>query len=140
MASRLFQQVREQHGLCYTIYSYVHAYNDTGLFAVYTATEHKKAAKALKLINAEIARLGTDATEHEINRAVKCAKSSLLMAMESTISRARRLAYNLIDHGRYRSNDEIIEKLQAVSKKDLAHICHKILSSKTSTAKIINKD
>ena len=91
MSSRLFQKVREQSGLCYTIYSYTALYMGAGLLGVYVALGKDTERQALTLIREELVRIReSGVTEEELFRTKEQLKASLLMGLESTISRMER--------------------------------------------------
>ena len=88
MSSRLFQRVREQKGLCYTIYSFSSAHRDTGYFGIYTALGRSTEMQALELIGQEVRAFAQEGpTEEEVRRSVEQLKSSALMSESVQISR-----------------------------------------------------
>ena len=89
MSSRLFQEVRENRGLCYSIYAFHVAYPDTGMFALYAGTDATDAPELMRVVVDEIAQAAEDLTEAEVARAKAQMKAGLLMALESS-RRARR--------------------------------------------------
>ena len=93
MSSRLFQKIREERGLAYSVYSAVNAFADTGLLMVYAATSPAKGREVLRLILGEVADLGErrpDASETSV--AKEHLKGSLMLSLESTVSRMSNLA------------------------------------------------
>lgn len=93
-SSRLFQTLREKHGLCYSVYSFTAGFEDTGLFAVAAATNRDTEARALGVIMDELRRLLDEGvTEDELSRAREQVKASILMSLESMGSRMNRLGY-----------------------------------------------
>jgi predicted Zn-dependent peptidase len=120
MSSRLFQEVREARGLCYSIYSYGSSYRDTGLFSVYTALGAQSQDEALEVISREVRRLrDTGVTEQELSRAREQVKANVLMALESTSARMNRLGRNELYFGKIPTADEIIASYDAVSTGDI---------------------
>ena len=114
MSSRLFQELRENRGLCYTIFAQAGAYSDTGLITLYAGTAAEQIDALSALTMDEIARSGKDMTEAEVQRARAQMKAGLLMGLESPSHRAERLARMLAIWGRVPSIDEAIEKIDAV--------------------------
>ena len=128
MSSRLFQTVREQNGLCYSIGSFTAAYQETGLFGVSAAVGRESEDKALRLIRAEVERFARDGiTDEELRRARELMKSSVVLAMESTSSRMNRLGSSILQFGYCLSADEVIERYNAVTAEDVLSLARRIL-------------
>lgn len=92
MSSRLFQEVRESRGLCYTIFAQAGAYADTGMTTVYAGTSAEQVADLATITVDEIKRAADDMTAAEVDRARAQMKAGLLMGLESPSNRAERLA------------------------------------------------
>jgi predicted Zn-dependent peptidase len=121
MSSRLFQSVREDNGLCYSIFSFGSTYEDTGLFGIYTALSRETERPALELICDEIKKLKKyGVTRDELERAREQVKANLLMSLESTNARMNRLGYNELYFDRYRTVDETIAAYDRVTAEDIA--------------------
>lgn len=117
MSSRLFQKIREQRGLCYSIYSYCWGLMDTGLFGVHAATSEEQVSELLELVKRELAEAADRLPEEaEIIRAKAQLKAGLLMSLESSGTRAEQLARQLLVFGRPLGIDELTEKVEAVSR------------------------
>jgi len=128
MSSRLFQTVRERNGLCYSIGSFTAAYRDTGLFAVSTAVGRESEERALTLIRREVDRFAADGiTDEELSRARELIKSGVVLSMESTASRMNRLGSAILQLGYCLSQDEIIERYNAVTAADVAALAGEVL-------------
>ena len=115
MSSRLFQEVREQRGLCYTIYSFHMPYFDTGMFGLYAGTDAADLSELMQVVVDEIAGAAETITEAEVARAKAQMKAGLLMALESSGARAGQLARQMINWGRPIPLEEIVAKIDAVS-------------------------
>jgi len=115
MSSRLFQQVREERGLAYSIYSWAHSYADTGLFGIYCAAARADAHQALALAREVLAETAEGLTDAELERARAQAKAGLLMGLESVATRADHLARSIQVHGRIISPSETVALIDAVS-------------------------
>jgi predicted Zn-dependent peptidase len=115
MSSRLFQEVREIRGLCYSIYAFHAPYADTGLFGLYAGTDATDAAELMRVVVAELTAAVDTVTEVEIARAKAQMKAGLLMALESSGARAEQLARQMIYWGRPIALDEIVAKIEAVT-------------------------
>lgn len=128
MSSRLFQTIREKHGLCYSIYSFSAAFCDNGIFGVSTALGGETELKALGLILEELERFRQDGiTEAELNRAREQSKAGVLMALESTSSRMNRIGFGELMLGRCLSTDELIERYNAVTRESVLTLAQRIL-------------
>jgi predicted Zn-dependent peptidase len=115
MSSRLFQEVRELRGLCYSIYAFHAPYADTGMFGLYAGTDVIDAPELMRVVVDEIVMAADNITEAEIARAKAQMKAGMLMALESSGARAEQLARQIIVHGRPVPMDEIVAKIDAVT-------------------------
>ena len=115
MSSRLFQEVREKRGLCYSIYTFHAPYTDTGFFGLYTGTDPGDAPEMMEVIVDVINDAVETLTEAEIARAKAQMKAGLLMALESCRSRAEQLARHILAYGRPLTVEELVARIDAVS-------------------------
>jgi predicted Zn-dependent peptidase len=115
MSSRLFQEVREKRGLCYTIYTFHWPYADTGMFGLYAGTDSRDAPELMQVVTDEIAEAAETITETEVSRAKAQMKAGMLMAMESSSARAEQLARQIMTYGHPLTIAEIVGKIDAVS-------------------------
>jgi predicted Zn-dependent peptidase len=115
MSSRLFQEVREKRGLCYSIYTFHWPYSDTGLFGLYAGTDEADADQLMRVVVDEIAAATETLNEAEVARAKVQMKAGLLMALESSGARAEQLARQMIAYGRPVPLDEIVARIEAVT-------------------------
>ena len=115
MSSRLFQEVREIRGLCYTISSFHMAYSDTGFFGIYAGTDDNDAPELMQVVMDELDRAVSTVTEEEVARAKAQMKAGLLMALESSSARAEQLARQIMIYGRPLPLSEIVGKIEAVT-------------------------
>lgn len=123
VSSRLFQNIREKYGLCYSIYSFQSNFTDTGLLSVATAVSKDTEIKTLGLIGEELKRFVSDGvTEEELKRAREQAKSSLVMSLESTNSRMLKMGNSLLILGECLTPDELIRRYDAVTRDDILSI------------------
>ncbi|HEX9093082.1 MAG TPA: pitrilysin family protein [Coriobacteriia bacterium] len=123
MSSRLFQEIREKRGLAYSVGSYHAQYLDTGQYTVYAGTRPDNAEQVVQLIKSEVARfLDGGVTPDELFRAKESMKGSLVLGMESTSARMSRLGKSEVTHGELLTLDEIIERIDAVEKADVARV------------------
>lgn len=116
MASRLFQEIREQRGLAYSVYTTHSTYRNGGLFTAGAQTGPKTAAEVVALMRAEMQRMGREGmTADEIDRAKEHLKGSLLLSMESTSNRMFRLGRSEMTLGRHVPAAEIAQRIDAVT-------------------------
>ena len=116
MSSRLFQKIREEKGLVYSIYSYNAGFVDTGIFTIYAAMNPKQVEKAISLIINEIKSLHTDRISEEYLKNTKeQLKSNLLLSLESSSSRMSSLGRAQLLLNRVISPDELIQKIDAIT-------------------------
>ncbi|MEM6376030.1 MAG: pitrilysin family protein [Pseudomonadota bacterium] len=119
MSSRLFQEIREKRGLCYTIYAQAGAYADTGMLTIYAGTSGDEVPGLAQLTIDEMKRAADDLSQAELDRARAQMKAGLLMGLESPSNRAERLARMLQIWGRVPDLTEVIDRIDAVSLPDL---------------------
>jgi predicted Zn-dependent peptidase len=114
MSSRLFQKIREDRGLCYSIYAQAAAYEDTGQITIYAGTSAGEIGELTQLTVDELRRAADDLTEAEVARARAQLRAGLLMGLESPSSRAERNARLLSIWGRVPALDEAVARIDAV--------------------------
>ena len=114
MSSRLFQKIREDRGLCYSIYAQSAAYEDTGQVTIYAGTSEAEIGELTRLTVDELKRAAEDMTEAEVARARAQLKAGMLMGLESPSSRAERNARLLSIWGRIPDVTESVAKIDAV--------------------------
>ena len=116
MSSRLFQTIREERGMAYSVFSDLSPYRDTGTLCVYAGTSAGKALECIDLIMAEFKKLKQEPLpEEELTRAKDQLKGNILMGLESSNSRMANLARQEIYFGQFFSSDEIIARIEAVN-------------------------
>lgn len=128
MSSRLFQEIREDRGLVYSIYSFISCYEDAGLFGIYAGTSADETAELIPVIAAEAAKVIDHIDEDEITRARTQLKASILMARESTSSRVEQLARQVMLFGRHLPVDEIVAKVDAVDNAVVKSVAARLFS------------
>lgn len=115
MSSRLFQTIREERGMAYSVFSDLSPYRDTGTLCVYAGTSANKALECIDLILAEFRKLKEEPLgEEELTRAQDQLKGNILMGLESANSRMANLARQEIYFGQFFTADEIIARIDAV--------------------------
>ena len=127
MSSRLFQTIREDQGLAYSIYSEMNPFRDTGSLCVYAGTSVDKTEKVLRLTLDELRRLKQETvSEAELKRAKDQLKSNMVIGLESSGSRMSNLARQQMYFGRFFGVDEIIEEIEAVSSADVQELAQQL--------------
>ena len=135
-SSRLFQQVREDRGLAYSVYSSLQPFSDAGLFYIYAATARREASAAAALIEDVIAAAAADVTEREVERVRTQARASLLMSLESSWGQAHYVARQLAVHGRLVDPAEVVAELNAVTLDEVRAAGAKMLAGPRARATI----
>jgi predicted Zn-dependent peptidase len=115
MSSRLFQEVREIRGLCYSIYAFHAPYSDTGMFGLYAGTDANDLPELMRVVVGEITNAAETISEAEIARAKAQMKAGLLMALESSSARTEQLARQMFAWGRPIPLDELVARIEGVT-------------------------
>lgn len=139
MSSRLFQEIREKRGLCYSVFSYHTSYIDSGILTIYAGTAHEQLNDLTNALFQTIDELGTDGlSDVELNNSKEQLKGSLILSLESPMSRMSRNGKNEILRQKHRSLDELIEQINAVTLQDVNDLAGSILNVKPSISLINN--
>jgi predicted Zn-dependent peptidase len=135
MSSRLFQQIREQRGLAYSVYSYGSQYADSGVFAVYAGCAPAKLDEVLDLTRAELAAVAADGiTAGELARGKGMVKGSYVLGLEDTGSRMSRLAKSELLYGDLMEVDELLARVDAVALDEVNVLAAELLTQPMSLA------
>jgi predicted Zn-dependent peptidase len=127
MSSRLFQEVREQHALAYSIYSYVTAYRDAGLLTVYAGTDPANTMQAIQLIIKELRKIRDEGiTPAEETRVKDQIKGNLVLSLETSNSHMGRIARQEIYFGKYLSVDDIIKSVDKIAAGQVQHLAQQL--------------
>jgi len=136
MSSRLFQEVREKRGLCYSVYAFHWGFSDTGVFGVHAATGKDDIARLVPVILDELQRAGENILPEELNRARAQYRAGLLMSQESAASRASQIARQLMLYGRPIPTEELVERLSAITTERLRDLAERLFATKPTVAAI----
>jgi predicted Zn-dependent peptidase len=129
MSSRLFQEVREQNALAYSIYSYVTSYRDTGLLTVYAGMDPSNALEVARLIVKELKKIKEEGiTPAEELRVKNQIKGNLILSLESSNSHMSRIARQEIYYGKYLSMDDIIKGVEKVTAEQVQRLARQIFT------------
>lgn len=115
MSSRLFQEIRENRGLCYAIYSFHWAFSDTGLFGIHAATGEDAVDELMEVMLDEVERAIHTFNQDELDRSKAQLRAGLLMALESPSARAGSVARQILLYGRHVPREEIVERIDAIT-------------------------
>ena len=127
MSSRLFQTIREDQGLAYSIFSEMNPFRDTGSLCVYAGTSVDKTRKVLQLTLNELRRLKEETvSDVELKRAKDQLKSNMVIGLESSGSRMANLARQQMYFGRFFGVDEIMEEIEAVTTTDVQELAQEL--------------
>ena len=128
MSSRLFQSVREDRGLAYSIYSETSPFRDTGSLAVYAGCAAANTREVLSLTLAEFTRLKQElVTVDELSRVKEQLKTNMVLGLESSSSRMNSLARQQMFYGRFFTTDEITEEVERVTAEDIRRVANQVL-------------
>jgi predicted Zn-dependent peptidase len=127
MSSILFQKLREEHGLVYTVFSFYDFFIDSGLWGIYFATDENQIPFAMDLIYQELNKLKLNLLDQQTFEKLKYQlKGNLILGLESTIARMNRLAKNELYLKNYYSLDSVLEKIDTVTREQIAAVAHEI--------------
>ncbi len=127
MSSRLFESIRENQGLAYSIYSELSPFRDTGSLSIYAGMSLDKTERVLALTLAELTRLKTQAvSDAELKRAKDQMKSNIVLGLESSSSRMNNLARQQMFFGRFIPVDEIVSEIDAVTPEDTQRLANQL--------------
>jgi predicted Zn-dependent peptidase len=130
MSSRLFQKIREEQGLVYSIYSDLNPYRDTGCMCVYAGTSAESVPKVVSEIVSEFRGLKNDRiAEDELRRVKDQLKGNLMLSLESSTARMSNLARQEMYFDRFFDLDEIIDRVEAVTSDDLINLANSMFKS-----------
>jgi predicted Zn-dependent peptidase len=130
ISSRLFQSIREDRGLAYSVYSYQTNYSNAGLFTVYAGTRPSNTSKVIDLVIENIADVKNNGiTAQELSRAKEQLKGALLLGLESSSSRMSRIGKLEISLGKYITMEEVVAKIEQVTLQDLNRMANELFTA-----------
>jgi predicted Zn-dependent peptidase len=140
MSSRLFQKIREEQGLAYSIYSYLNCHSDAGALVLYAGTSPEDAPHVIGIMLKELKRFKTEpVSDDEMHFAREQLKGQLLLSMESTDNRMTRLAKNEIYLGRNPTIHEVLAGFDRASAADLQNLAEFILRDDYLTLQVMGR-
>ena len=136
MSSRLFQEVREKRGLCYSVQAFHWGFSDTGIFGIHAATGREDVAELIPVILDELKRSGEIIRKDERKRAIAQYRAGLLMSYESAASRASQIARQILLFGRPVTTEELLDRLSNITVKRLADLSDRLFSTRPTVAAV----
>jgi len=131
MSSRLFQEAREQRGLCYAIYAFCSGFSDTGLFGIHAAADEGDSAALSDVISGQLRKLADEGPrDDEVQRAKANMKAGLLMSLESSATRAEFLARHLYIFGTPPEFEKLIERIESVDAPQVRAFVERLLNAR----------
>ncbi|MDO5604948.1 MAG: pitrilysin family protein [Paracoccus sp. (in: a-proteobacteria)] len=134
MSSRLFQKIREERGLCYTIFAQSGFHDDTGMMTIYAGTAAEDIAELANLTVDELKRSAEGLTDAEIARAKVQLKAGMLMGLESSVGQAERIARSLAIWGRVPDPAEAAQRIDAVTRAEIADYAAGLIARRPAMA------
>ena len=139
MSSRLFQRIREELGMAYSVFSYLSAYQTIGSLIVYVGTSQENAETVLNELKTELLRFANEGlTEEEFLSAKAQLRSGYVMGLESSSGRMQALGRSLLLHNRLRTPEEVLAKIDAVTLDSVHALARECLLSQPSVAMVGN--
>ena len=126
MSSRLFQEVREIRGLCYSVYAFHWGFSDTGIFGIHAATGGENLPELVPVIIDELRKCSERVDQQEIDRARAQIRAQLLMGQESPAARAGQIARHMMLYGRIIPNNEMMERLAGITTERLTDLAGRL--------------
>ncbi|MEG2988180.1 MAG: pitrilysin family protein [Oscillospiraceae bacterium] len=140
MSSRLWQEVREKRGLCYSLYTYGAAHQDTGMFAIYTALGKNQEGEALRAIMDTVRDFtAKGVTDEELNMAREQSKANVLMGLESTQARMSHMGRSVLVSGEIMTPDQLIAAYDSVTAADIQTLSKEIFNLETASISAVGR-
>ena len=139
MSSRLFQEVREKRGLCYSVFAFGSAFEDGGQIGVYAATSPDHSPELLDLTSDVMLSMAEEVTEAEVARAKAQLKASLVMNLESASARADQIARQFLAFGMVPSIATLVAKIEAVSAQEVRGLAAKLFKARAPAFSAVGK-
>lgn len=137
MSSRLFQEVRENRGLCYSVYAFHWGFSDTGIFGVHAATAGEHLPELMPVIIEELRKSSDAIDQQEIERARAQIRAQMLMGQESPAARAGQIARQMMLYGRIIPNNELMERLAGITTQRLTDLAGRLFFDTVPTLSAI---
>lgn len=141
MSSRLFQVVREKHGLAYSVHSSVHLFEESGALVVSAGLDRKRTGKAVELITREISRIRDQpVSRRELSMAKEYVIGQIRLGLESTTHQMMWIGDNLLSYGKFIPPEDVIERISSVRIDDLSALSQTVLNSSRTSLAMVSPD
>ncbi|MEG1582478.1 MAG: insulinase family protein, partial [Cetobacterium sp.] len=131
MSSRLFQKVREERGLAYSVYSYTSSFDEGGLFTIYAGTTHEDYKEVIEIVENELKDIRENGiTAKELQKAKNQFLSMVTFGLESSKGKMTRMAGSYLNNGYVKSIDNVIKEIEGVTLEDVKELAQKIFDEK----------
>ena len=137
MSSRLFQEIRERKGLCYSIFAFSQIQKTFGTLGFYAGTSPNNVDELIETSLNEWKKIKSSVSDHELSRAKAQMKAGFIMGQESNSSRAEYMAKCMIDYGRIIKSDEVKEKIENITINSISEVAEKLISSSLPVLSVI---
>ena len=138
MSSRLFQKIREDKGLAYSVYTYSSSYLEGGMFTAYAGTTKENYKEVIEIIKSEFQDIKNKGiTEDEMNKSKNQILSSMVFSMETSKGRMSRLGNMFVNYGKIVPIDETVERIKKVTLKDITELAQKIFDEKNYSLTVL---
>lgn len=135
-SSRLFQELREERGLAYSVYAWAQGFSDAGIVGIGCAAERARATESVQLAREVLAATAEDLTEAELNRAKAQVEAGLLMTLETAQGRADQMARSIEVFGRILTLEELLGQIRDVTLEDARNTGHDLLGGPAVVASV----
>lgn len=140
MSSRLFQRIREESGLVYSVYSYPTSFPGAGLYTLYAGTSPQNVRKVLEMLREEVQKVLADGvSEDEFNKAREQLKGGYIMGLESTSSRMSSIGRSKLMMDYARNEDEVLALIRNTTREDVMRVANQVLRT-PNAASVVGKD
>lgn len=141
MSSRLFQKIREENGLAYTVYSFNSAYTDIGLFSIYAGMNPEQLGRVYELILKEIKKIKQEKMSADlIYKTKEQIKSNYMMSLESTLNRMSSIGRSMTLMKKTSTPEELLSKIDEVSEEMVAEVIEKVFDLENSSLCLVGKN
>jgi len=138
MSSILFQKIREERGLAYSVYSYPSTYKQCGVFGIYTGTGADKVMQVLDILEAELTAVRNgEFTYEQLRRARNQLKGNYILGLESTSSRMNSLGRGRLIYDRLLPVQEVLDRIKAVTREDVIAVAKRVLDPATCSVAMV---
>ena len=141
MSSRLFQRIREERGLVYTVYSFSSNFSDSGIFGIYAALSPNHFNQVYELILNEISELKKEKiTKEQLAKTKEQLKSNFILSLENSSSRSSNIGRSMLLLNKINEVDDIIEKVNGVSLENVENIIEKIFNLENMSISLVGRN